>query len=112
MMEKHAGKLVRSLKYQSLLCQMKFPRPQPQVKTCGDQEFRDQEPGCVEMQNSFPTCPSDDHESESSSEPDESDSTMSSTSSTLSIVPDQRKFASDKYERLFPWLYFSSSKNG
>lgn len=29
-----------------------------------------------------------------------------------SIVPDHRKFASDKYERLFPWLYFSSSKNG
>lgn len=31
-MEKHAGKLVRSLKYQSLLCQMKFPRPHPQVR--------------------------------------------------------------------------------
>lgn len=72
---------------------------------CGDQEH-----GCVEMQKSSLTCPSEDFESECSSGPDESDSTVSSTSSTLSIVPDQRKFASDKYKRLFPRLYFHSSK--
>lgn len=82
-----------------------IPHSPTSSQTCGYQDN-----GCVEIQKSSLTCPSENFESESRSGPDESDSTMSSTSSTLSIVPDQRKFASDKYECLFPRLYFSSSK--
>lgn len=82
-----------------------IPHSPTSSQTCGYQDN-----GCVEIQKSSLICPSENFESESRSGPDESDSTMSSTSSTLSIVPDQRKFASDKYECLFPRLYFSSSK--
>jgi hypothetical protein len=93
-------------------------------QTSGDQEIESHEAARGDlnhnnMDTSISTTETErvvqhDADSAGSDDSDSGSSASESTMPSISLVPtpDQRKFASDRYERLFPWLYYSVAKTG